>query len=221
MKKIIPIFIASIVLTSCSGWSIEPLPNNPPTPFVPPTRTPAVVSPTPVIVGATSTPAVTPAVTSPTFLPTNTNRPPATLTGIPLNTSTPTSFVNGPALHVDILGCNTGFDITHGMGEVTNAYVSLKNIGNVDLTNLVATLYAFDEGREHPDKIQEISLLPVNYEVTLKMTADSTYKEETPIQVEVKSDQGIFPRGGAESCRDIDLFGPRPTGLKTPIPSSP
>jgi hypothetical protein len=107
------------------------------------------------------------------------------------------------------------------MGEVTNAYVTLKNIGNVDLTNLIATLYAFDEGREHPDKIQEVSVLPVNYKVTLKMTADSTYKEKTPIQVEVTSDQGIFPRDGEESCRDIDLFGPKPTGLNTPIPGSP
>ena len=107
------------------------------------------------------------------------------------------------------------------MGEVTNAYVALKNIGNIDLTNMVTTLYALDEGREHPDKIQEIASLPVLYEVTLKMTVDSTYKEETPIQVEVTSDQMIFPREGLSSCRDIGLFVPKPEGLNTPIPSTP
>jgi hypothetical protein len=107
------------------------------------------------------------------------------------------------------------------MGEVTNAYITLKNIGNVNLTNLVATLYALDEGREHPDKIQEIASLSVLYEVTLKMTVDSTYKEETPIQVEVSSDQRLFPREGIASCRDIGLLAPNPAGLKTPIPSNP
>jgi len=91
----------------------------------------------------------------------------------------------------------------------------------VDLTNLLATLYALDEGREHPDKIQEITSLPVNYEVTLKLTVDSTYKEETPIQVEVTSDQRSFPREGLASCRDIGILAPNPNGLNTPVPSTP
>jgi hypothetical protein len=107
------------------------------------------------------------------------------------------------------------------MGEVTNAYVTLKNIGNVDLTKLVVTQYALDEGREHPDKRQDIASLPVRYEVTLKMTVDSTYREETPIQVEVLSDQKLFPREGLGSCRDIGLFEPNSGGLKTPVPSKP
>ena len=221
MKNIYPFILFVIILSSCNGWSIQPLPYNPPTPMVLPTRTPAIFSPTPIISGDTNTPDVpSPAPTS-TFLPTSTNMPPATLTDVPLNTFTPTSLVNAPALHIEILGCNTGLDISHGMGEVTNAYVTFKNVGNVDLTNLIATLYALDEGREHPDKIQEIAILPVRYQITLKMTVDSTYKEETPIQVEVTSDQGTFPRGGADSCRDIDLFGPRPQGLNTPVPSNP
>ena len=53
---------------------------------------------------------------------------------------------------VDILGCNTSIDITHGMGEVTNAYVTVKNTGMVDLPNTCALLRAIDEDREHPDK---------------------------------------------------------------------
>ena len=126
-----------------------------------------------------------------------------------------------PDLQIIVLGCNTSIDVTHGMGEVTNAFVTLKNTGNVGLTNLVATLYALDEGREHPDKIQEIASIPVSHEVTLKLTADSTYKLESAIQVEVNSDQGLFPREGSASCRDIGILAPNPNGLNTPVPSNP
>jgi hypothetical protein len=216
MKKVFLFIFSALILNSCNGWVVQPLPYNPPTPFVPPSSTPAIYSPTPVIIGATFVPSNTP-----TFLPTNTNIPLATSTEIPLNTFTPTSPVNAPALNIIILGCNTSIDVTHGMGEVTNAYVTLKNVGNVELTNLIATLYALDEGREHPDKIQEIPSIPVRYEVTLKMTVDSTYKQESPIQVEVNSDQGLFPREGSASCRDIGLFAPKPEALSTPIPSNP
>ena len=107
------------------------------------------------------------------------------------------------------------------MGEVTNAFVTLKNTGNVELTNLVTTLYALDEGRVHPDKTQETSSLPAGYEVTLKLTVDSTYKQESPIQVEVNSDQELFPRAGVDACRDIDLLTSKPDSLKTPMPSNP
>jgi hypothetical protein len=143
-----------------------------------------------------------------------------TATTAPLYTYTPTSLVNAPAIQIVVLGCNTGIDITHGMGEVTNAYVTVKNVGNVELTNLSATLYALDEGREHPDKKQEITSLPIRHELTLKMTVDSTYRQESPIQVEVTSDQGLFPREGLASCRDIGLFAPQPDSLNTPIPSN-
>ena len=211
MNKFIMVLLSAFFLASCNGWVVQPLPQ--PTPFLPPTRTPSIYSPTPVVIGASATPEIATATATPTFVPTDTN------TEVPTNTSTPTPFVNAPALRIVILGCNTSIDITHGMGEVTNAFVTLRNVGNVELTNLIATLYALDEGREHPDKIQEIISIPVGYEVTLKMTVDSTYKAESPIQVEVTSDQELFPREGLASCRDIGLFAPKPEGLKTPVPS--
>lgn len=220
MKKIILCILSAAVLAACNGWGVNPLPQ--PTPFLPPTRTPSIVSPTPAVIGAASpTPVVIAPTVTPTFLPTSTNQPPATLTEAPVNTFTPTPFTNAPALRIAILGCNTSIDLTHGMGEVTNAYITLKNIGNVPLTNLTAVLYALDEGREHPDKIQEIAVIPLGYEITLKMTVDSTYKAESPIQVEVTSDQGLFPREGVASCRDLGLLAPQPGGLNTPVPLTP
>jgi uncharacterized membrane protein len=107
------------------------------------------------------------------------------------------------------------------MGEVTNAFVTIKNTGNVALTNLRVTLLALDEGREHPDKTVELTSLPPAYQVTVKLTVDSTYKKDSPIQVEVASDQGTFPREGAAACRDIGILAPKPEGLNTPVPSNP
>ena len=107
------------------------------------------------------------------------------------------------------------------MGEVTNAFVTLKNIGGVQLTNLKATLSALDEGREHPDKTIEITSLLIGYDVTLKLTVDSTYQAETPIQIEVTGDNGLFQRVGSASCEDIGLLAPNPNGIYTPVPSIP
>ena len=106
------------------------------------------------------------------------------------------------------------------MGEVTNAFMILKNIGGVALTNMRVTLFALDEGREHPDKTIDITALPIGYEVTLKLTVDSTYQQETPIQIEVTGDNGLFQRVGSAACRDIGLLAPNPDGLYTPVPSN-
>ena len=107
------------------------------------------------------------------------------------------------------------------MGEVTNAFVTLHNTGGVQLTNMRVTLFALDEGREHPDKTIEITSLPIGYEVTLKLTVDSTYQQETPIQIEVTGDNGLFHRVGSASCRDIGILAPNPNGLYTPVPTTP
>jgi len=222
MKKIIPTLFLAFLLSSCNGWIIQPLPYTPPTPFLPFTQTPSVFTATPVVIGvSSSTPAVitfTPSVTTfPTFTPTNT--PPGVV-----NSSTPsaTDQPGAPAISVKVLGCNTSIDITHGMGEVTNAFVTLKNTGGVALTNIRATLLALDPGQQvHPDQTVELVSLPISYQVTIKLTVDSTFQQETPIQVEMKSDQGDFPREGAASCRDIGLLAPNPAGLNTPVPITP
>lgn len=71
------------------------------------------------------------------------------------------------------------------MGEVTNAYVTVKNNGTLDLPNTCALLRALDEDREHPDKKKCVDNLPAQYQVTLKLTVDSAYQENTIIQVDI------------------------------------
>jgi hypothetical protein len=225
MKKIIPVLLSTFLLASCNGWIIQPLPYNPPTPFLPFTQTPSIYTGTPVIIGVTSASA-TPAVASltasitlspfPTFSPSPVT--PSPVTGTAASITAPSG---GPAITITVLGCNTSIDISHGMGEVTNAFVTLKNTGGVELTDLKVTLFALDEGREHPDKTVELTSLSAGYQVTIKLTVDSTYRQETPIQVEVTTRQRIFPREGSAACRDIGLLAPNPGGLNTPIPATP
>ena len=222
MKKFIFVLLTMLLLTSCNGWFFQPSPYQPPTPFLPATNTPPIVSATPIVSTVNS---ATPAVA--TSIPAITSTPFAvfTDTALPIVTDTSafteTVSVPMPAVSVEVLGCNTSIDVTHGMGEVTNAFVTLKNTGNVDLTNLKATLNALDEGRVHPDKTVELTLLPVAYTVTIKLTVDSTYREETPIQIEVTGDGGLFQRVGESSCTDLGLLVPKPESLMTPIPSNP
>lgn len=216
MKKYVLLILMASMLAGCNGWVIQPFPNNPPTPFLPPTRTPSIFTATPAGSGATATADLA------TSTPLPTETPLATQTEAPPSDTPVVTFTDPPparSIAVEVLGCNTSIDITHGMGEVTNAFVILRNTGNVELTNLRVTLHALDEGREHPDKTVEVTALPAGHEVTLKLTVDSTYREETPIQVEVTADAGLFERVGADSCRDIGLFAPEPGSLNTPVPS--
>lgn len=218
MIKTILVILLMLLMASCNGWGLGSG-ANPPTPFLPPTNTPAVVTATPVVIGASATvqiPTSTSiifitATTAPTLIPSETS------VTLPTASNTP----SGPAVSVEILGCNTSIDVSHGMGEVTNAFVVLRNIGGVELTNLRATLRALDEGREHPDKTVEVTSLLSGYKVTVKMTVDSTYREETPIQVEVSADSGLFQRVGAESCKDLGVLAPNPGNLTTPVPNNP
>jgi len=222
MKKTILtllLMLSTLVVASCSGWVIQPGNFTPPTPFLPPTNTPPIVTPTPLVIAASATPTTQVATSTPLPFITATFVPTLIPSNTPVNTQT--SPPNGPSLSVEILGCNTSIDVTHSMGEVTNAFLVLRNTGGVELTNLKATLNALDEGREHPDKTVEVTSLAVGHKVTLKLTVDSTYQEETPIQVEVSGDAGLFQRLGADSCKDIGLFAPNPGALNTPVPNNP
>ena len=229
MKKTIPtglLVFTTFIVASCNGWVLQPEPFNPPTPFLPATPTPSIFTPTPVVVVIGSSPTVTPQVQLPTVTPlpfiTATSVPTLIPSDTPVVLPTQTIPPSGPAVSVEILGCNTSIDVSHGMGEVTNAFVVITNTGGIDLANLRATLNALDKGeQEHPDKTVEVPALAVGYKITLKLTVDTTYEAESPIQVEVIADGGLFQRVGADSCRDIGLFAPDPAALNTPIPDNP
>jgi hypothetical protein len=144
-----------------------------------------------------------------------------TSTELPTETSTSAPLTNTPvqSVQVDILGCNTSIDISHGMGEVTNAYITVKNTGTTDLPNTCSLLRAIDEDREHPDKKMCITNLPAQNQVTLKLTVDSAYKEDTIIQVDTTSNEVLLLRVDKQSCKDIGLFGGAPAdiGIIRPI----
>jgi hypothetical protein len=67
----------------------------------------------------------------------------------------------------------------------------------------------------------DVTSLPAGYQVSLKLTVDSTYRAETPIQIEVTADGGLFQRVGSESCKDVGIFAPNPDDLTTPVPGNP
>jgi hypothetical protein len=104
------------------------------------------------------------------------------------------------------------------MGEVTNAFVTLRNDTGVNLPEVCTTLNTIDEGRVHPDKTVCVPLLEHGRQITLKLTADSTFRVDTPIQIEVESGENLLSRVGQESCTDIGLFAPSPGSLLTPVP---
>ncbi len=217
MKKFLLLAVFLIFpITACDGWSYTV----PTFPAPPPTITPSIFTPTPVIFTITNT--TTPAPLSETPTETATAVTPGetatALTEAPTPTNTPTLPPVSPNIIVEVLGCNTSIDLTHGMGEVTNAYVTLKNNTGNDFSNLCATLNALDEGRVHPDKTVCVPSLADGQQVTLKLTVDSTYKQNTPIQVEVKSGDTLLSRIGQDSCTDIGLFAPKPESLLTPMP---
>ena len=218
MKKLLP--IALFILTTfsaCDGWEYQV----PTFPAPPPTITPSIYTPTPVIVTPTNTQELATVSPTVTVVETSSETPTETtiaFTETPPHTHTPTLPPTSPNIIVDVLGCNTSIDISHGMGEVTNAFVTLKNNTGGDFTDVCTTLFALDEGRIHPDKTVCVPALAYGQQVTLKLTADSTYRQNTPIQIEVKSEETLLSRIGQESCTNIGLFAPEPATLLTPIP---
>ena len=174
----------ALLFSGCSGWTVEPLPDISSTPF--PSATPIILSATPIILPLpiTATANVTPTTLTNTPVP---ESPTSTDTATPVTTEVitttpiisvlltlPPTITSTPSASVDaeILSCNTSIDITHGMGEVTNAYVTISNISEVNLMNVCATLNAPDEGRPHPDKTKCVASLPAGYQVSEKLTVD-------------------------------------------------
>jgi hypothetical protein len=220
MKRIFAFIILTLLISACDTWGVQPQPFPVWTPI--PSRTPGIVTATPIIITLPFTETIPPGVVTLapiTLTNTDTPSPTATLATL-LPTDTPT-ITPIQAIMVDILGCNTSIDITHGMGEVTNAFVTVKNTGTLDLPNTCALLRAIDEDREHPDKKMCVPNLPIQYQVTLKLTVDSTYKQDTVVQVDALSNDVLLMRADKSPCTDIGLFGGAPSNLGVITPIQP
>ncbi|MEW6092934.1 MAG: hypothetical protein AB1531_03110 [Chloroflexota bacterium] len=199
--------LAILLLANLAACTSVTIPAQPPTGIVSPSPSPAIRSPTlPFAPSATVTPFGTLPSTE-----TETPTPTYTLSPTPGGTS---------GLLLEISGCDTSLDISHGMGEVTNAYPLIQNTTPTDLTTVCATLSASDEDREHPDKTVCVDLLPAGYQVTLKLTVDTGYQEDTSIHIEVTSQEGLTASEDALSCRDLGFPGwvPGEVGVIKPIP---
>ena len=90
------------------------------------------------------------------------------------------------------------------MGEVTNPYVRVRNLGGTELTNVCLTLGANDEGRTHPDKTRCLPSLRPNYEVTTILTVDTEFRKSTSTEVAVTTNQGVADRVLGSGCRALD-----------------
>ena len=217
MKKVsFTLLVLVILLSACDTWNVSPQPFPVWTPI--PSGTPGIVTATPIILLPPTFPTIVTESPTPDVI---INTP---ITPTIANTETPSlTFTLAPiqSVAVDILGCNTSIDITHGLGEVTNAYVTVKNTGTVDLPNTCSLLRAIDEGREHPDKKVCVANLPVQNQVTFKLTVDSAYKQDTVIQVDTSSNEAILLRLDRPSCTDIGLFDGAPSDIGVIKPIQP
>ncbi|CAG0980309.1 hypothetical protein ANRL4_01828 [Anaerolineae bacterium] len=151
-------------------------------------------------------PRVTPVITIRTF-PEVENTPTRTVSSFPEIDDTPTSTSAESAdfkFNVLILGCNTGMDISHGLGEVTNIYALIQNAGTVEASDVRVVASANDEGQSHPDKSQTIQHLPPGYEVTFKLTVDTQFRQGTAVAVEVTNPAGLHVSASKDDCRQID-----------------
>ena len=214
MKKSAIAAVLTFILTACDTFGYQPQPFPVWSPI--PSRTPSVITATPIILMPpfTETPLTT--IPGPTLVPSTLTETP---TGTPTSTIEPSFTPSLPeTVQVEILGCNTSLDVSHGMGEVTNAYVIVRNSGNADLPNTCALLRAIDEDREHPDKQVCIDNLPAQSQVTFKLTVDSEYKQDTAIQVDATSGDILILRVDRGSCADIGLFGGAPPNIGTVEP---
>jgi hypothetical protein len=73
----------------------------------------------------------------------------------------------------------------------------------------------------HPDKNKCVDNLPVQNQVTFKLTVDSTYKQGTIIQVDTSSNDVLLLRLDKQSCSDISLFGGAPADIGVIKPVQP
>lgn len=128
---------------------------------------------------------------------------------------TPTDYKGlptGEGLQVDLQGCTTSIDISHGLGEVTHAFIVIRNAGAA-VSNVCAELSASDEGKLHPDKLKCLPRLPEASQVALKLTVDTTYRESTVLKVTLTEDGGKRAVSTEMNCKSLTVSAERALNL--------
>jgi hypothetical protein len=105
---------------------------------------------------------------------------------------------------VNISGCKTSFDIMHSLGEVTNVYAEIQNIGNADAKGVSAQASATDESGAHPNKYASIGDLPTGTYTKIKLTVDTTQGEFGTITVKASSSNAGTAIKSVTDCSEID-----------------
>lgn len=134
-----------------------------------------------------------------TLTATATITPTATASHTATATDTP-SLVPVQKLNAMIMTCDTGIDIFNKLGEVTNAYVTVQNVGTGDANDVQVILSAIDEGKPHPDKSYLVQHLPFVYEISLKLTVDTTEGSLTSLTLIVTSAEGLKVTATKSGC---------------------
>lgn len=119
-------------------------------------------------------------------------------------TATAAANVLGPKLNVVILGCDTGLDVTRGLGEVKNVWVTVQNVGDELASDVQITLSANDEEADHPDKRSPIVQLPPEYQITFKLTVDSTLGTPSTVETIATLSEGDPVSATKSACRILD-----------------
>jgi uncharacterized membrane-anchored protein len=134
-----------------------------------------------------------------------------TVVALPSPTSQPTALLPTitparPQVNVIVRGCNPQFNLVRPeIGEFTTAFVTIQNVGKVDISDVSVTLKATDEGENnHPDRVKIIQYLPSSHEVTLDLAVDTKFSQTSNIEVQVEAQEGVFERGSRDDCREID-----------------
>ena len=208
VQKATPLLILANLLSACDIYIVDSGGGLTPVPLI----SAATIAPTVTPIPGTATPTEFPA-TQAAEAPPEAPAPTEVLAPPPTAAAAP--------YEVEILGCDTGFDLVHGMYEVTNAYVTVRNTSGTDVANACTLLRALDEEREHPDKERCVDLLPSGYQVTQKLTVDSTFQAETAVQVDLHSHGTVLLRVSREACPDVNVLGGAPAGLGLILPIAP
>jgi hypothetical protein len=135
---------------------------------------------------------------TPSSTPTVTRSATASLTPTQTQTSSPAPKVK---LNVAIITCDTSVDVFNRLGEVTNAYVLIQNIGTMDATQVEVVLKGSDEEKIHPNKSFLVQNLPLGDEIPIKLTVDTQDSQPTRILVDVSTAEKVTATATKISCK--------------------